>query len=71
MEGRTIPTVRLLFDQGLPLRDVAAKLCISLDEARARLRSSYPAEREAMNPATQAKLGKAISAAWVERKAKG
>ena len=38
----TIPTVRKMFDRGLPLRRIAAKLDITLDEARARLRSSYP-----------------------------
>ena len=39
---RTIPTVREMFDEGLPLRGISAKLGITLDEARAQLRSSYP-----------------------------
>ena len=59
MDDRTIPTVRVLFDEGLPLRGISAKLGITLDEARARLRSSYPdsVDREGMAPETQARLG--------------
>ena len=63
--------VKRLYDSGLPLRIVAMRLGLRIDEARAQLRQSHPdaVDREAMAPETQAKLGASISAAWTARKA--